>query len=181
MLMGSVGKRRRLAALSQKLDRAHAQELCDQLDSFGIGHELAGEAGLFVVRVGSADLALARALTGQAGIEPAARPPAGARLLRRAAILPLVGAAVAVGAWVGGGASPAVAATAAVDGYHGSVYQSDDDGDGYVDRKVVFDAHGIPASVIQDIDHDGVMDRFLDIGVDEVVVHHDDDRDGIPD
>lgn len=178
MLIGRERRSRRVV-LTKKLQRAHAQSLCDQLDSYGIGHELADDQGLFVVWVRRSDLALARALTGIAGVEPVA--PQGsprALLLRRAAILPLlVACPVAFVTWW---SSPQEQGVASVEGYRANVFHADDDHDGHVDRMVVFGADGKPTTVLQDRDGDGLMDRFLRIEPERVVEFIDRDGDGFP-
>lgn len=92
-----------------------------------------------------------------------------------------LGLLAGVGAWVASGdAAFARQGPASVEGYHGHVYYADDDGDGRVDRKVVFGDDGLPASVLHDRDRDGLMDRFLQISEGEVIELIDTDQDGIP-
>jgi len=163
-------KRGETCVLTRELSRVQAQNLCDQLQSYGIGYELACDGPLFLVHVAQGDLALARALTGLPGLE-SERPSK--RLLRRAGILPLLcGGALAIAGWTGEGS---------LEGYRGRVFHADDDHDGRVDRHVVFGHDGSPAAVMQDRDGDGVMDRYLQISEHEVVELLDRDGDGIPD
>ncbi|MEO0325366.1 MAG: hypothetical protein AAF447_20590 [Myxococcota bacterium] len=62
------------------------------------------------------------------------------------------------------------------------VAQSDDDGDGIVDRIVIFGSDGRPSAVWHDSDGDGAPDRIVRLYPDagEAVELVDEDGDGLP-